>query len=114
MSIAHGVMAHLCAHDVRLVSVRAKGSGTSATTWLKQFMTMDGSNVPNQPVPTIPIGIAMNPKEEEMMSCPTSVIGSSDESGIYPANAWTLRRHTNVVLTELTSTSSAALDVHNR
>eukprot|EP00971_Amphidinium_carterae_P195504 3879722-Amphidinium_carterae.1 len=40
---------------------------------------MDGSS--NQPVPqsvpTIPIGIAMNPREEEMMSCPTSVIGST-------------------------------------
>eukprot|EP00971_Amphidinium_carterae_P318419 6329060-Amphidinium_carterae.1 len=38
----------------------------------RQFMTMDGSNVPNQPVSTIPFGIAMNPREEEMISCPTS------------------------------------------
>eukprot|EP00971_Amphidinium_carterae_P250645 4975727-Amphidinium_carterae.2 len=35
MSIAHSVMAHLCVHDVRLVSARAKGSGPSATMWLK-------------------------------------------------------------------------------
>eukprot|EP00971_Amphidinium_carterae_P243439 4833897-Amphidinium_carterae.1 len=41
---------------------------------------MDGSSVPNQPVLTIPIGIAMNPREEDTMSCdscPTSVIGST-------------------------------------
>eukprot|EP00971_Amphidinium_carterae_P001762 35184-Amphidinium_carterae.1 len=40
---------------------------------------MDGSS--NQPVPqsvpTIPIGIAVNPREEDTMSCPTSVIGST-------------------------------------
>eukprot|EP00971_Amphidinium_carterae_P286112 5680978-Amphidinium_carterae.3 len=38
---------------------------------------MEGSNVPHQPVPTIPIGIATNPREDDLLSCPTSVIGSS-------------------------------------